>query len=110
MKLTEYLENRLSGLAKGQSLVEFNKKVRRIYGDTYSEKSLLEIGTSQMEIKVEREAGLIKYEPRCGYMGRSHGYSLTASGIKKFIEPSTQSDGGKPPVMQGTGHNSGNYE
>jgi len=82
MTMTESYQASFANL-KGENLATATKKIRRF--DTISEENLTKrYETTQLELKAELEQGLIKYEPRCGYLGKSHGYSLTNAGIKKI--------------------------
>jgi hypothetical protein len=84
MMMTEVFAKGYKEKAAKDTFQKFTKRCRT-FGDGMTQETLKNNDVSNHEIAFEVASGLIKYEPRMGYLGRESGYTLTHDGIKKVF-------------------------
>lgn len=82
MKLTSVFAEKYP-IENNENLKKFTKKVRW-FADSVTIDRIKQIGISQLEIKEELKAGLIRYEPNV-FKG-IRGYTITSKGIKAIYD------------------------
>ena len=81
MTMIELFASKYAGGEKNKTLKSFTKRIRW-FGDSLTMSNIELNDISQIDLKKEREAGLIRWEPNI-FKGIS-GYTLTTKGIKEI--------------------------